>query len=84
VHGAYRFDGAISVRHVPHLTRLFNLEVAFDHHHPHIKKFRVRGPSECFIISGWSISDADGELYVDVEAQRSLFTPTNNELQTSV
>ena len=76
------FDGAISVRHLPHKTRLFNLEVTFDDHHTHMEKLRAQEPPQHFhYLQVEYIQMLEGELYVDVGDKRVLLTPADGELE---
>lgn len=78
----YSFDGAISVRHLPHPTRLFNLEVTFDDHHPHMQKLRAQEPPQHFHYLQFEyIQMLEGELYVDVGEKRVQLTPSDGELE---
>jgi hypothetical protein len=76
-----RFDGAISVRKLPHPTRLFNLEVTFDDHHPHLVQLREQLPPQHFhYLQVEYFQVLEGSIYVQVGEKRVLLTPDDGEL----
>jgi hypothetical protein len=80
-----RFDGAISVRNIPHPTRLFNLEVTFDDHHPHMEKLREQEPPQHFhYLQVEYIKVLEGGLDIDVEDKRVRLTSSDDELEIPV
>lgn len=77
-----RFDGAISARHIPHPTRLFNMEATFDDHHSHMEKLRAEEPPQHFhYLQVEYIKVLEGELDVDVGDKRIRLTPSDDELE---
>ncbi|ORY13380.1 hypothetical protein BCR34DRAFT_535608 [Clohesyomyces aquaticus] len=74
------FDGAISVRQLTHPTRLFNLEVIFDDHHPHMLKLREQIPPQYFqYLQVEYVKVLEGSLYLDIGKKRVLLTPSDDE-----
>jgi hypothetical protein len=75
-----RFDGAISVRRLPHPDRLFNLEVTFDDEHPHMLKLREQKPPVHFHYSQVEyIEVVEGSLYIDLGEKQVLLTASDGE-----
>ncbi|KAF2868135.1 hypothetical protein BDV95DRAFT_580310 [Massariosphaeria phaeospora] len=75
------FDGAMSSKRLPHESRIFNLELTFDDHHPHLLKTREQEPPEHFhYFQDEFIQVLEGSVIHPFGKERLLLTPADGEV----